>query len=258
MTIFWIYVVIQLVSTAYGVTVINSARRIPALRKRLRDAGYTQRDKDSLYKFNDWLKYFFKGFIPFYYAYKALELVNSKGVTEYRRMIWNNFNEIEKAQAADSTEVNRENSEKAKEEERAAESLAYDPNAFRYEEVGPYKARKIDLNEIYDEEETPIEYITREFEKDSSNKITPFVKDSAIYLERHDDEDDVQKPIEIEKPDIVEIKDEEEKKPSVSNSDIAQAISELSEFELKELSDKLLLLAENKKNKQLSYEKDVA
>lgn len=249
MTIFWIYVVIQLVSTAYGVTVINSARRIPALRKRLSDAGYTQRDKDSLYKFNDWLKYFFKGFIPFYYAYKALELVNSNdpvGVLMQDEI--NNGNYISKQDEAIFKE----------EEERAAESLAYDPNAFRYEEVGPYKARKIDLNEIYDEEETPIEYITREFEKDSSNKITPFVKDSAIYLERHDDEDDVQKPIEIEKPDIVEIKDEEEKKPSVSNSDIAQAISELSEFELKELSDKLLLLAENKKNKQLSYEKDVA
>ena len=52
MIIFWIYVVTQLVSTAYGITVINSVRKVPALRKRLREQGYTQRDKNSLYKFN--------------------------------------------------------------------------------------------------------------------------------------------------------------------------------------------------------------
>ena len=229
MIIFWLYVVTQLVSTAYGITVINSVRKIPALRKRLRESGYTQRDKNSLYKFNDWLKYFFKGFIPFYYAYKAIQLTNSMdpvGVLMQEEI--DNGNYISKEDEAIFND----------EEQRAMNSLAYDPNAFMYEEVGPYKARKNEITEIYDEEETPLEYITREFEKDSSNKITPFTKESVVVEE---------------KPAVIEVKENK-----VTNSDIAEAISQLSGSELEELSKKLVLLAESKKNNFDSYEEDVA
>ena len=225
MIIFWLYVVTQLVSTAYGITVINSVRKVPALRKRLRESGYTQRDKNSLYKFNDWLKYFFKGFIPFYYAYKALQLTNSMdpvGVLMQEEI--DNGNYISKEDEAVFKD----------EEQRAMNSLAYDPNAFMYEEVGPYKARKIELNEIYDDDETPLEYITREFEKDSSNKITPFTKESTI----------------------VEEKPEEETK--ISNKELVEAISQLSGSELEELAKKLGSLAEIKKNNYDSYKEDVA
>ena len=225
MIIFWLYVVTQLVSTAYGITVINSVRKVPALRKRLRESGYTQRDKNSLYKFNDWLKYFFKGFIPFYYAYKALQLTNSMdpvGVLMQEEI--DNGNYISKEDEAVFKD----------EEQRAMNSLAYDPNAFMYEEVGPYKARKIELNEIYDDDETPLEYITREFEKDSSNKITPFTKDSTV----------------------VEEKPEEETK--ISNKELVEAISQLSGSELEELAKKLGSLAEIKKNNYDSYKEDVA
>ncbi len=228
MIIFWLYVVTQLVSTAYGITVINSVRKVPALRKRLRESGYTQRDKNSLYKFNDWLKYFFKGFIPFYYAYKALQLTNSMdpvGVLMQEEI--DNGNYISKEDEAIFKD----------EEQRASNSVAYDPNAFMYEEVGPYKARKIELNEIYDDDETPLEYITREFEKDSSNKITPFTKESTIVEEKEE---------------------EKTKEIKVSNSDLAEAISQLSGSELEELSKKISLLAEVKKNNYDSYEEDVA
>lgn len=223
MTLFWIYVVTQLVSTAYGITVINSVRKVPALRKRLRESGYTKRDKNSLYKFNDWLKYFLKGFIPFYYAYKALQLTNDIdpiGVLMHEEI--ENGNYISKEDEAIFKD----------EEQRANESLAYDPNAFLYEDVGKYKARKIDINKIYDDEETPLEYITREFEKDSDNKITPFVKS--------------------------DVENSNEESTKVTNSDIAKAISELSGSELEELSKKLVLLAESKKNNYDSYKEDVA
>ena len=248
MTLFWIYVVCQLVSTAYGITVINSARRIPALRKRLRESGYTKRDKNSLYKFNDWLSYFFKGFIPFYYAYKAIQLTNSADpVGMLMNEEINNGNYISKEDEAIFKD----------EEQRAADSLAYDPNIFKYEEPGTYKARKIDINEIYDDYETPIEYITREFEKDSNNKITPFV-------DNHDE--NINNNIHIEKePEIIEIKDKKDedevievKNSNVTNSDIAKAISELSGRELEELSKKLVLLAESKRNDIDNLEKDVA
>lgn len=230
MIIFWIYVVTQLVSTAYGITVINSVRKVPALRKRLREQGYTQRDKNSLYKFNDWLKYFLKGFIPFYFAYKALQLTNSAdpvGMMMQEEIDNGNY-------------ISKEDEAIFKDEElRANNSLAYDPNAFMYEEVGPYKARKIDINEIYDDEETPIEYITREFEKDSSNKITPFTKESTSVVEKE--------------PEVVVAKENK-----VTSSDIAKALSELSGTELEELSKKLVLLAETKKINSNSLEEDVA
>ena len=210
--VFWIYVVIQLVSTAYGITVINSARRIPALRKRLRDAGYTERDKNSLYRFNEWFKYFLKGFIPFYYAYKALTLVNSNDPVGMLMR-----DEIESGNY-----ISKEDEEIFKnEEEQAASSLAYDPNIFKYEEVKPYKARKLDINEIYDEDETPIEYITREFEKDPNNKITPFVAEKST--DENDGVDYIEKV-----PEVIVVKEPEENK--VTSSDIAKALSELSPF----------------------------
>ena len=233
--VFWIYVVCQLISTAYGITVINSAKRIPALRKRLKAAGYTERDKNSLYRFNDWFKYFLKGFIPFYFAFKAMSLVNSQDPVGL----------LMKDEIDNGNYISKEDEEIFRtEEEQAEASLAYDPNIFKYEDVGTYKARKLDINEIYDEDETPIEYITREFEKNPDNKITPFVAEKA---EDNEEVDYVEKV-----PEVIVVPDENESK--VSNSDIAKAISELSEFELKALSEKISLLAESKKKEA----KDIA
>ena len=297
MTIFWIYVVTQCVTTAYGITVINSVKKVPALKKRLKNAGYTKQDKESLYKFNDFLKHFFLGLIPFYFAIKAVQLINDDDpVGVLMRDEIKNGNYISDADRALFNE----------EEQRAKESIAFDPNAELYDSVETYKARKIDLNNIYNDDETPLEYIEKEISNENI-KLTPFTSETSGYTENEQpkeiennyedidysngdlvsidelvDDDNSYKTdavyefdnnIKIEEPkeviiepkeEIIEpINEKEELKETiltkeVTNSDIAKAISNLSEEELKELSNKLISLAEIKRNKELLLEKDVA
>ena len=59
-----VYVITQLVTTAYGLAVIESVK--PFVEKQLRDIGY-HRNKNSLYNFNNTFTNILKGFIPFYY-----------------------------------------------------------------------------------------------------------------------------------------------------------------------------------------------
>ncbi len=229
MTLFWIYVVIQLVSTAYGITVINSVKKVPALKKKLKNAGYTPRDKDSLYRTNEFFKYFFKGFIPFYYAYKALQLINDDDPLEAAFR-----DEIDSGNYI----TDKDKELFAAEEESAKDSIAFDPHMFDYDDVETYKARPIDLNKIYDDDETPEEYITREADNEHI-QITPFVTAEE------------NKP----KNENLEVKIINNE---VTNSDIANAIAKLSEEELEALSKKLISLAEIKKTQELLYKKDVA
>lgn len=69
-------IVAQLLSTAYGLAVIGSVK--PIIEKKLEDQGYVLKNKNSMYKFNEGLGNFFRGFIPFYYALKAISLVQGK------------------------------------------------------------------------------------------------------------------------------------------------------------------------------------
>ena len=71
-----ICIIIQLLVTAFGLAVIESVR--PIIEKRLQDRGYVQRNRNSLYNFNDTLINIAKGFIPGYYFLKALKLVGNK------------------------------------------------------------------------------------------------------------------------------------------------------------------------------------
>ena len=71
-----ICIIIQLLVTAFGLAVIESVR--PIIEKRLQDRGYVQRNRNSLYNFNDTLINIAKGFIPGYYFIKALKLVGNK------------------------------------------------------------------------------------------------------------------------------------------------------------------------------------
>ena len=101
-----------------------------------------------------------------------------------------------------------------------------------------YTARKNDIS-VYDDLETPIEYITRQntktVEVDEKNlELTPFLGANNVI-------------------DHVVIKDE------VTKNDIAKAISELDPYELELLRDKLETLADIKKrNMRLKLEKDAA
>ena len=70
------FIVAQLLSTAYGLAVIGSVK--PIIEKKLKDQGYVLKNKNSMYKFNEGLVNFFRGFIPFYYAIKAISLVQGK------------------------------------------------------------------------------------------------------------------------------------------------------------------------------------
>ena len=328
MTIFWIYVVTQLVTTAYGITVINSVKKVPALKKRLAHAGYTKQEKDSLYKFNDFLKHFLLGFIPFYFAIKAVQLINDDDPVGV----------LMKDEIKNGNYISDEDRALFEEEQRRADaSIAYDPNLKLYEEVEPYHARKIELNNIYNDDETPTEYIEKEISNENI-KLTPFTSETNPYENKvytsnnivsiDDDKKEntyeySPSTIKIDNPIIDDSKPKEEwiedraailydelleekertndtsnnnidlwlkanrqaeeeyennhkpkkeiiiEKPKedvketiinkeITNSDIAAAISKLSEEELKELSNKLITLAEIKKNKDLLLEKDVA
>ena len=46
-----VYIVTQLLSTAYGIAVIESVK--PVIEKSLEDKGYVLRNKNSLYRFNN-------------------------------------------------------------------------------------------------------------------------------------------------------------------------------------------------------------
>lgn len=70
-----VFVIAHLLSTAYGISVIETVK--PLVKKKLVDEGYILRKKSSMYKFNEGLTNFLKGFIPFYYAIKAFKLTNN-------------------------------------------------------------------------------------------------------------------------------------------------------------------------------------
>lgn len=70
-----IFIIAHLLSTAYGISVIETVK--PLVKKKLVDEGYILRKKNSMYKFNEGLTNFLKGFIPFYYAIKAFKLTSN-------------------------------------------------------------------------------------------------------------------------------------------------------------------------------------
>src|SRR5574344_295922 len=71
-----IYAVMQLMSTAFGLTVIGIVKSF--IEEKLQDKDYVLKNRNSLYKFNEKLGNVLKGFIPFYYAIKAVSLIQGK------------------------------------------------------------------------------------------------------------------------------------------------------------------------------------
>ena len=219
-----IYIITQLITTAYGIAVIESVR--PFVEKELRDNGY-HRNKNSLYNFNNSAGNFFKAFIPFYYFAKAMRVVMKKTAI---------------VEEAVDEEINK-GSFVMEDETPEIDNIQVieDPNpnmvdnikvAFEKPEV--YKARKNGFSSLYDTYETPIDYITRESTNKKDLNINPFVNDRKDI-------------------DHVVVKE------SVTNKDVAKAICDLSADELYALRDKILRLEQVKReNKTLSYKKDVA
>ena len=217
-----IYAIMQLVSTAYGLAVIETLKPIVKPKNE-----YDSKNKNSLYNYSSTIKDILKGFIPFYYFVKALSMLS-----------------LTKDKTPNLVEENEYlKEEKTTPEVTVIEDEDTDYSIFRGnlrldEKPEKYTARKNDIS-VYDDLETPIEYITRQntktVEVDEKNlELTPFLGANNVI-------------------DHVVIKDE------VTKNDIAKAISELDPYELELLRDKLETLADIKKrNMRLKLEKDAA
>lgn len=75
-----IYLIVQLITTAFGLSVIETIR--PIVNKKLIDDGYVLKNKNSMYKFNENLTSFLLGLIPCYYLFKALNMVKGSDAFE--------------------------------------------------------------------------------------------------------------------------------------------------------------------------------
>ena len=216
-TIFLIYIVAQLITTAFGLAVIDKVQT--TINARLHEKGYVLKNKNSLYNFNDGLIAFAKGFIPFYYLKKALDLTSGENAIE---------KEVERV--ISSGKYMNINQEEEKVEEYIPQVTLQED--IQFEKPERYQARRNDLT-LYDTYVTPIEYVTKEEKDQTKLSLTPFTGDNKVVEQ-----------VMVTSP--------------VSKNDIARAIGELSVEELEALSNTITTLTQIKrKNRQLSL-KDVA
>ena len=192
-----VYIVTQLLSTAYGIAVIESVK--PVIEKSLEDKGYVLRNKNSLYRFNNKISNILKVFIPFYYAVKATKLVRGKNAIE--RAVNNEINSGEYI-----TEEQMRQMILDEEERKRNQVVDVKEPEIVFEKPEKYTARKNDYA-VYDTYETPIEYITHVSESTDELSLTPFMNDSKVV-------------------EHVMVKDD------VTKEDIAKAITELDAYEL--------------------------
>ncbi len=219
-----VYAIVQLITTAFGLAVIESIK--PIVEERLETSGYVKRNRNSLYNFNDSLINVLKGFIPFYYFSKAMTIISNKKSSIRRQM---------DEEIKNGNYYNPKNVPEIQviEESPKSDVLVNNEAEVVFEKPEKYKARKNDIS-LYDTYETPVEYITRETTKEEELELTPYMADDKVV-------------------EHVVVKND------VTSADIAKAISELDIYELELLRDKLSILVENKKqDKGLTLEKDVA
>lgn len=216
------FIIAQLISTAYGLSVIGSVK--PVIENKLKNEGYVLKNKNSMYKFNEGLGKFFRGFIPFYYAIKAISLVQGK----------DSIDRAVKKEIEDGEYITREEKEAIRQREEfmrtASLSKPIEPQII-FEKPEKYVARKNDYT-LYDTYETPIEYITHETTNEDKLNITPYIgaeKEKQTFVEKE-----------------------------VTKSDIAKAISDLDAYELQMLGEKVEALAEIKQRNKTLRLKDVA
>jgi hypothetical protein len=218
-----VYAIVQLMTTAYGLAVIESIR--PMVEEKLRDKGYIK-NKNSLYTFSSTIENVAKGFIPCYYLGKAISILSDKGSVDKRVN-----EEIKSGHYISEEELN---TLKAQEEEDNTDSIYKSPYDYAFEKPEKYTARKNDIS-LYDTYETPVDYIERVSKKEDDLELTPFQGGDKVV-------------------EHVVVKEE------VTKSDIAKALSELSPNELEVLRNKITELARIKREKdfRLKLEKDVA
>jgi hypothetical protein len=221
--IFLVYVVTQLISTAYGLTVIGALK--PIIEEKLKDKGYEEKNKNSLYVFNEKAAAILKGFIPFYYGLKGVKLVESKEsinrAVDEEIVSGNWLTHDEQRNIFEQTELEKDD-----------ESIFKPMSKIQFEKPEPYRARPSDYT-LYDTYETPVEYATREMSEDDSLRITPFESNTNISTITHTE---------------------------VTSKDVAKFIAELSTDELRNLRDKIdsLIKMNESNNYRMLLEKDIA
>ena len=220
------YVIVQLLSTAFGLAVIESVREVAV--DKLHSEGYVRKNRHSLYKFSDTLSNVAKGFIPFYYFIKSLSLIGNKQAVDKTMNA-----EINKGNYVKVEDIVKQLNAEVQVIEEPANDISLKPETeIIFEKPEKYKARKID-NTVFDNNQTPIEYIEHEVEKDNELEITPFKTEEQVV-------------------EHVIVKED------ASAEDIAAAISKLSEKGLDSLIETAKELKRIKaKNKSLEL-KDVA
>lgn len=219
-----IYAITQLITTAYGLAVIESTK--PFVDAKLREQGY-HKNKNSLYKFNNTTSDILKGFIPFYYLIKALKISMRKG--DISKEVQDQIDNKNYITEEDEYKMNTADVQVI--EEVKTDDLVNNMK-IAFEKPEKYTARKNDIS-LYDTYETPIEYMTRESNESDNLELTPFVNQDKVVEQ-------------------VVVKDE------VTSKDIAKAISELDTYELTLLRERIEALEKMNKNKELKLEKEVA
>ncbi len=215
-----VYVIIQLLSTAYGLSVIEAVK--PVVNKKLVDDGYVLKNKNSMYKFNEGLINFAKGLIPFYYTIKAINLVKGSDA-------------VERAAAKEVQKGNYITLEEAlnpKVEDEPVDTVATvtaEP-VISFEKPEKYTARRIDLS-LVESHEDEIEYDTINEVREEKLNITPFASELV-------------KPVVKQNP--------------VTLKDIINTIISLDPESLDNLREKIYELAEVKRGHKVLKLKDVA
>lgn len=219
--LFLIYVVVQLLSTAYGVSVIEIVK--PIVNKKLVDDGYVLKNRNSMYKFNEGLINFAKGLIPFYYAAKAIMLVKGSDAIEREAI-----NQINKGNYITLEEAKYESDESNKIKEDLSLFKGDTEPVISFEKNEKYTARRnnYELLESHDEE---VKYDTTYEVKEEKLSITPFASEKI-------------------KPIVKEI----------TKKDIVSAIMDLNISDLEQLNNSILELTNLKRRQATLKLKDVA
>ncbi len=173
-----IYAIAQLLSTAYGLSVIETVR--PLVNKQLVDEGYILRKKNSMYKFNEGMISFLKGFIPFYYAIKAFKLTKSQDPVY----------SASRQEILDGNYVTRSELEEEIARQELAKSIGKPKLTIEpmvgFEKPEKYVARRNEL-QLLKTNENEVQY---NIKRDDGLSITPFDSSTIKYAEKQEKETD--------------------------------------------------------------------